>query len=158
MGKFSSFLIYSRKNIKHSENIFHILRAIQNILHGFQQLSSSTDPLIQRCFTCTITKIKLTKKKTSRLVLHASLRDPPLGANYCVELPEATVQPEGFALVSLFRSHSTADFKWVTRTAIKSSGDRIRLAINFIMKSYSWHLGIQIIQESCAYLSSYIQN
>lgn len=25
------------------------------------------------------------------------------------------------------------------------------------MKSYSWHLGIQIIQESCAYLSSYIQ-
>lgn len=47
MGKFSSFLIYSRKNIKHSENIFHILRAIQNILHGFQQLSSSTDPLIQ---------------------------------------------------------------------------------------------------------------
>lgn len=47
MGKFSSFLIYSRKNIKHSENIFHILRAIQNILHGFQQLSSSTDPLTQ---------------------------------------------------------------------------------------------------------------
>lgn len=34
MGKFSLFLIYSRKNIKHSENIFHILRAIQNILHG----------------------------------------------------------------------------------------------------------------------------
>lgn len=24
VGKFSSFLIYSRKNIKHSENIFHI--------------------------------------------------------------------------------------------------------------------------------------
>lgn len=59
--------------------------------------------------------------------------------------------------MSVFRSHSTADFKWVTRIAIKSSGDRIRLAINFIMKSYSWHLGIQIIQESCAYLSSYIQ-
>lgn len=39
---FSSFLhfflfllFYSRKNIKHSENIFHILRAIQNVLHGF---------------------------------------------------------------------------------------------------------------------------
>lgn len=26
MGKFSSFLIYSRKNIKHSENIFHIFK------------------------------------------------------------------------------------------------------------------------------------
>lgn len=33
--------------------------------------------------------------------------------------------------MSLFRSHSTADFKWVTRIAIKSSGDRISLAINF---------------------------
>ena len=32
-------------------------------------------------------KNKTYKKKTSRLVLHASLRDPPLGANYCVELP-----------------------------------------------------------------------
>lgn len=33
---FSFFLLfYSRKNIKHSENIFHILRAIQNVLHGF---------------------------------------------------------------------------------------------------------------------------
>lgn len=35
-SSFSPFLLfYSRKNIKHSENIFHILRAIQNILHGF---------------------------------------------------------------------------------------------------------------------------
>lgn len=53
----------------------------------FQQLSSSTDPLIQWCFTCTVTKIKLTKEKTSILVLHASLGDPPLGTSYCVELP-----------------------------------------------------------------------
>lgn len=37
---------------------------------------------------------------------------------------------KGFELVSLVRSHSTADFKWVTRIAVKSSGDRI-LAINF---------------------------
>lgn len=150
MGKFSSFLIYSRKNIKHSENIFHILRAIQNILHGFQQLSSSTDPLIQWCFTCTITKIKLTKKKTSRLILHASLRDPPIGRQLlCGTAISDRAAWEGFELLSLFLSHSTADFKWVTRIAIKSSGDRIRLAINFTMKSYSWHLGIQIIQESC---------
>ena len=32
---FLVLLFYSRKNIKHSENIFHILRAFQNVLHGF---------------------------------------------------------------------------------------------------------------------------
>lgn len=111
MGKFSSFLIYSRKNIKHSENIFHILRAIQNILHGFQQLSSSTDPLTQWCFTCTITKIKLTKKKTSRLVLHASLRDPPIGRQLlCGTAISDRAARKGFVVMSLFHSHSTADF------------------------------------------------
>lgn len=35
LNYFIFLLFYSRKNIKHSENIFHILRAIQNVLHGF---------------------------------------------------------------------------------------------------------------------------
>lgn len=55
---FPLLLFYSRENIKHSENIFHILRAIQNILHGFSSwihffnIHQFSDSL-----TCTITKI-----------------------------------------------------------------------------------------------------
>lgn len=160
MGKFSSFLIYSRKNIKHSENIFHILRAIQNILHGFQQLSSSTDRSIDSMMLYMHNyKNKTYKKEDIQTSFTCKSQGPPIGRQLlCGTAISDRAAREGFELLSLFRSHSTADFKWVTRVAIKSSGDRIRLAINFIMKSYSWHLGIQIIQESCAYLSSYIQN
>lgn len=73
--QFSSFfpflLFYSRKNIKHSENIFHILRAIQNVLHGFSSwnlffFSFFNFKHIHRvsdACTCTITKIKLTNKR-----------------------------------------------------------------------------------------------
>lgn len=72
-NRFSSFLhfllfllFYSRKNIKHSENIFHILRAIQNVLHGFSSRNLfffKHIHWVSDACTCTITKIKLTNKK-----------------------------------------------------------------------------------------------
>ena len=88
MGKFSSFLIYSRKNIKHSENIFHIFKGNSKHFAWFpaaEFFNRSIDSMMLYMHNYKNKTYK--KKKTSRLVLHASLRDPPLGANYCVELP-----------------------------------------------------------------------
>lgn len=67
MGKFSSFLIYSRKNIKHSENIFHILRAIQNILHGSSSWVLQQIHWFSDAFTCSY------KNKTYKRDIYTSL-------------------------------------------------------------------------------------
>lgn len=152
MGKFSSFLIYSRKNIKHSENIFHIFKGNSKHFAWFPAAEFFNRSIDSMMLYMHNYKNKTYKKGDIQTSFTCKSQGPPVGRQLlCGTAISDRAARKGFVLMSLFHSHSTADFEWVTRIAIKSSGDRIRLAINFIMKSYSWHLGIQIIQESCAY-------
>lgn len=62
-------LFYSRNYIKHSENIFHILRAIQNVLHGFSSWIFIFLKHIQQfsdALTCTVTKHKKKPKERNK--------------------------------------------------------------------------------------------